>query len=336
MAVLRLVKEGDLAKVLSLAEYAGVGLTTLPANEGLLKYKIQDSCRSVVYPPDKPRGESFLFVLEDNDEIIGTSAVYTKVGGFEPFWTYKVRSKRICSKTLGVKKKIKFLRVKKEHSGPSEIGTLFLHPQKRKSNYGRLLSLGRFLFIAEYRGFFEDLILAEMRGRIDADGRSPFWDCVGSHFFDVSLEKADLMVNTDKSFIDDLFPRHPIYIPMLTTEAQSVIGQVHDKTAPAKYLLETEGFRLIDEVDIFEAGPILQAKTDQIRAVAQSRSGIFCEVGESVNDDLYMVAVVNDLASFRIGLSQLSFSEEGLVLPVELVRELELKPNDKLRLVKLR
>jgi arginine N-succinyltransferase len=336
MSVLRLVREDDLAGVLALAKYAGAGLTTLPADEALLKAKILDSCRSVEYPPSQPHGESFLFVLEKDEIIIGTCAVYTKVGGFDPFWTYKIRSKKIRSKSLKVNKKIQYLQVKKEHSGPSEIGTLFLHPDYRKDNHGRMLSLSRFLFMAHFRGFFEKTVLAEMRGRIDEKGNSPFWDCVGSHFFDLSLMKADLMVNRDKTFIDDLFPKHPIYIPMLSLEAQEVIGKVHEKTAPAKHLLESEGFKQINEVDIFEGGAILKVKTDSIRSVKQSQLAYYAGVSHRCDSEPYLIARCNDLNSFTACVSPLEHTDEGLFFPAETVDDLSLEKGDLIRFVKLR
>lgn len=50
-------------------------------------------------------------------------------------------------------------------------------------------------------------------------------------------------------------PKHPIYTHFLSDEAQSVIGQVHPQTAPARAVLEKEGFRYRNYVDIFDGGP---------------------------------------------------------------------------------
>ncbi len=47
-------------------------------------------------------------------------------------------------------------------------------------------------------------------------------------------------------------PKLPIYINLLSKEAQAVIGQVHDNTKPALKLLEREGFCCRDYVDIFD------------------------------------------------------------------------------------
>ncbi|NEN68476.1 arginine N-succinyltransferase, partial [Escherichia coli] len=56
-------------------------------------------------------------------------------------------------------------------------------------------------------------------------------------------------------------------ISLLPENARQVIGQVHPNTAPARAILEKEGFSWRGSVDIFDAGPVLEAETDQIRAV---------------------------------------------------------------------
>ena len=101
----------------------------------------------------RPRGECYLFVMVDtaNDKVIGTCGVTSKVGGFEPFYAYRLSSTAIASEMLNVHKDIQILTPVQEHSGPCEIGSLFLHPDYRRDGNGRLLSLSRFLFMAEHR-----------------------------------------------------------------------------------------------------------------------------------------------------------------------------------------
>ena len=40
---------------------------------------------------DNPKGESYLFVMENNNELVGICGIISKVGGFEPFYTYVTR-----------------------------------------------------------------------------------------------------------------------------------------------------------------------------------------------------------------------------------------------------
>lgn len=355
MLIFRPVKEDDLEGVYNLALKTGGGLTTLPPIKEKLMEKIRESVKNFHYLPSKPSGETYFFVLEEvgTKQIVGTSAIYSKVGGFQPFWTYEIKTINKTSKQLGVNKKVQYLQVKTEHNGPSEVGTLFLDPEWREGNNGRLLSLSRFLFVAEFRKLFETSFVAELRGRIDLNGESIFWDCLGAHFFDMPFEKADLMVNDDKSFIDDLMPKHPIYISLLPKEAQVVIGMVHDQSRPAMRLLEQEGFKQIDEVDIFEAGPIVEGETDSIRTVRESRRancvkgkpdavthekwGQVAEVQKGAGMRFYLVANVKSHQDFKVCVSEILVDESGDVsLPIQTVEALELEPGDPIRYVTVR
>ena len=104
----------------------------------------------------------------------------------------------------------------------------------------------------------EGVRVARQIGVVDAQGRSPFWEAIGRHFFDIDFPKADYLSMVNKRFIADLMPKHPIYIPLLPKEAQAVIGEVHDQTRPAMRILADEGFECCDQVDIFEGGPVVR------------------------------------------------------------------------------
>jgi arginine N-succinyltransferase len=213
-----------------------------------------------------------MFVAEDADthEVVGTSSIVSKVGGFQPFYNYKLEKSVHDSPHLGVHKEVPTLHLVADHNGPAEIGGLFLRPDYRKDQNGRLLSLSRFLFMAQHPHCFDPTVVAELRGVIDDQGQSPFWNALGRHFFDVELPKADYLSSVDKRFIADLMPRHPIYIPLLPEDAQNVIGKVHKNTEPALHLLTDEGFTESGMVDIFDAGPTLKCKMGDIRSVRLS------------------------------------------------------------------
>ncbi len=66
-------------------------------------------------------------------------------------------------------------------------------------------------------------------------------------------------------------PKHPLYIDFLSPEAQAVIGKVHPQTAPARTVLEKEGFRYLNYIDIFDGGPTLECDIDRVRAIRKSR-----------------------------------------------------------------
>ncbi|NQZ56446.1 MAG: arginine N-succinyltransferase [Lentisphaeraceae bacterium] len=345
MLIVRPVRLDDLQGVYKLAKMTTGGLTTLPPDKDRLSEKIRESVKNFEYQSSKPSGELYFLVLEDLQEnkIVGTSAIYSKVGGFFPFWTYEIKTVIKESPTLKVHKEIEYLQVKTEYNGPTEVGTLFLDPQYRHSNSGRLLSLSRFMLVASHRQNFEDHILAELRGRIDENDQSIFWDSLGAHFFGVPFQKADLKVNEDKSFIDDLMPKHPIYIPLLPKEAQMVIGMVHDSSRPAMRLLEKEGFKQIREVDIFEGGPIVKAATKDIRCIRDCRVAKVAKRSltlkpEAENSRFFLVANSKSIQTFKVAISIIAANKSGdeVQLPKEVSESLQLKPGDLIRYVELR
>ena len=122
-----------------------------------------------------------------------------------------------------------------------------------------------------HRARFADRILAELRGVIDDRGGSPFWDGVAGRFFGMTFQEADYFnaINGNQ-FIADLMPKHPVYVAMLNEEAKKVIGVPHPTGRAAMRMLENEGFAAEGYVDIFDGGPTMTARTDQVRAVRKS------------------------------------------------------------------
>lgn len=314
MIVIRPVAATDLDQLEHLATLAGFGLTTLPKDRSLLEKRIHASLESFEKASDQPAGEVYLFVSEDltSGTLIGTSGIVSKVGGFEPFYAYKIETSVHESRMLDVHKEIQTLHLVQDHNGPCEIGSLFLAPDYRKDGNGRLLSLARFLFMAQFRDFFESQVIAEMRGVVDNKGLSPFWDALGRHFFKVEYPTADYLSMVSKKFIADLMPTHPIYIPLLPQSAQDVIAKTHQNTCPARYLLESEGFAFNEMVDIFEAGPVLACARDAIRSVNDSR----CATVKHISDepiDSPMFLVSNTHLDFRACQSALTLHDDNTV-----------------------
>lgn len=273
MFVIRPVQASDLDGLLALAGQTSFGLTTLPRDADWLAGRIRDSEEAFRRLPDqRPRGEAYLFVLDDTStgRVLGTAGIVSKVGGFEPFYAYRIETSVHESKMLGIRKEIQTLHLEKLHDGPCEIGSMFLHPELRGRGLGRPLSLARFLFIADHPWSFDETVIAEMRGVLDDAGRSEFWDAVGRHFFEIDYPKADYLSLLNKRFIADLMPTHPIYIPLLPPAAQAVIGRVHPETEPALAILRQEGFAATGRVDIFEAGPIVGCPRDELRLMQES------------------------------------------------------------------
>ena len=334
MVIVRPVSMEDLDALAELAGLAGVGLTTLPKDRALLAKRIERSETSFRRFADRPGGESYLFVMEDTvaRRVIGACGIVSKVGGFEPFYGYRIETQLFESPAIGVHKEVPILKLHEEHDGPAEIGSLFLHPDWRKEGNGRLLQLVRFLFMAEHPELFETTVLSEIRGVLDERGHSPFWDALGRHFFGIDFAEADRLSVVNKKFIAELMPDHPIYIPLLPPDAQAVIGKPHKDSERAVKNLEAEGFRFANMVDIFDAGPVESCPRDEIRTVRESRRAVISAIsGEAINGPEYMIGTTTP--AFRACKGCAEVSRAGVRVTAAAAAALELKVGDAVRIV---
>lgn len=339
MYVIRPVELNDLDRLLELTELTSFGLTTLPKDRNLLERRVRASRKAFMHLDDyEPSGQSFLFVIEDTAAqlVMGTAGIVTKVGGFEPFYKYRIECSVHESRMLDLRKEIPVLHLQEDHDGPCEIGSLFLHPDARRGGVGRALSFSRFLFMAEYPQLFETEVIAEMRGVIDEEGRSPFWDALGKHFFELEFPKADYLSIVNKEFIGDMMPRYPIYIPLLPREAQAVIGEVHELTRPARRILEKEGFEFRQQVDIFEGGPVLHCDRVKIRSIRDSRSAVVQEIVADDPEDGAELLLASQSAGFRACRGVATLMDGGLRLTQTVADALQVHIGASIRHVSLK
>jgi arginine N-succinyltransferase len=232
---------------------------------------------------------------------------------------------------LNVRNEVRVLYLDEEHDGPCVVGSLFLSPQYRRGGAGRLLSLCRFLFMAQFPEYFDPEVIAEMRGVVDGQGRSPFWDALGRHFFDIDYPTADYLSMVNKRFIADLMPKHPIYIPLLPPEAQAVIGKVHEQTEPAMRMLKDEGFRESGRVDIFDGGPVVRCPLAEIRTVRTSLlAPITGIVDVPLEGEPYLLC--NGRQDFRACQGPLQLLPDGTVrIGIQQAMALKMKVGDSVR-----
>jgi arginine N-succinyltransferase len=180
-----------------------------------------------------------------------------------------------------------------------------------------------------------------MRGYQAEDGTSPFYEGLGRHFFKMDFDHVDgLTALGKKSFIAELMPRQPLYVAYLPEDAQAVIGQVHRSTLPARKLLEQEGMHYEGYVDIFDAGPVLQGRAKELRAVRESVLSVADEGQPQSLGDADVTLVSNTrLDDFRMILTQTEASTQRGVSRVPLsVRELQMlhcQPGDPVRTLTL-
>ncbi|MGS2721640.1 arginine N-succinyltransferase [Paraglaciecola aestuariivivens] len=312
MKIIRPIRQSDYQYLYSIAQESGVGFTSLPVNDELLHSKIDKSIKSFASDCSQPNDESYLFVMQDTEtgEVVGTSGIESSVGLDDAFYHYHLGKVVHASRELNVYNTVDILTLCNDYTGVSEICTLFLKQNARKGLNGRLLSKFRFLFMQEHQERFAEIIIAEMRGISDEKGCSPFWQWLEEHFFSMDFPTADYLTGIgQKQFIAELMPKYPVYVSLLSKQAQAVIGKVHEKTKPALQLLEQEGFSCRGYVDIFDAGPTVEANLKHIRTAQASQRKSVKVVAQLPESASQFFAINTKVEDFR-GISTKLINEQ--------------------------
>lgn len=315
--LIRPVRSEDQEEILGLAQKAGIGMSSLPPDAEVLERKIANSIRSFAGDPARPKEESFLLVMEDTEQkrLVGTTGLVAHVGLSRPFYSYKLSTVVQANSEMDIYSQQHVLHMVNDYTDATEIGSLFLLPEYRRDGLGRLLSRCRYLMLAEFPTLFSETVIAEIRGVSTPDGGAPFYNHLARHFFHMSFAQADYTSATmGNQFIADLMPKYPIYVNLLPQEAQEVIGKPLPDSAAAMRLLMREGFRFEGYVDVFDAGPTLQAERYRIRGVQQSRRCEIENIVDSLDDGQYHMISTTAMDSFAIVRDRLQPTPGGTVI----------------------
>lgn len=339
MMRIRPIAAPDYPALLHFAEESGHGFTSLPKDEGQLSDRIERAVAAVNTSEDHTGAAGYLFVMEDIDSgaVVGTTGIEARVGLQDAFYHYHLSKVVHHSRELGIYNTQDVLTLCNDYTGVSELCTLFLTPAARARQNGHLLSRCRMLFMAEHPQRFADRVIAELRGVSDAQGRSPFWTWLQKHFFSMDLADAIHRVGMgQKSFIAELMPHYPVYVSLLDQAAQDVISEVHLETRPARRLLEKEGFTFRGYVDIFDAGPSVEAYRKDIRSVRHSERYIIA-AGNGLAGAPMMLIANTAVADFRATLApaRVNPDTDTLTVDPEVLRALELGSGDAVRALRI-
>jgi arginine N-succinyltransferase len=270
MIVLRPCRLADLSAVEAIAAASAVGITSLPPDHDRLREKIANSMHSLAAEVDVCGEESYFFVLENitTGEVIGTSGIVASAGFHDRFYSYRNEIIVHASQQLGVSNKIHSLHLCHDLTGLALLSSFFIKPEHQDGALPQLLSRARLLFMAEHANRFPDRIAAESPGVCDDEGNSPFWNAVGKRFFNMGYPQAEqLSGGRSKTFIAELMPQYPIYVPLLPADAKLAIGQLHPVGELPFSILMDEGFEADTYIDIFDGGPTVDARISGLRSV---------------------------------------------------------------------
>ena len=327
--VIRAATQGDLQALYEMAKLTGGGFTNLPADRNSLRAKLDRSGKGYVREDDALGDDLFVLVLENTEtgEVRGTSQLFTRVGQSWPFYSYRLATLTQHSQELERTVRAELLSLVTDLEGSSEVGGLFLHPSERAGGLGLLLARSRYLFIASHRPRFGDRILAELRGIIDERGGSPFWDAIGGKFFGMSFQEADeFNAIPGNQFIADLMPKHPVYVAMLPEEARRVIGLPHPSGRAAMRMLENEGFSYDGYVDIFDGGPTMIARTDNVTSIRNAACAPVSDVTLAKGEKALLAT--GRLAEFRCCYGARQLTADGVAIDVRAAELLGVSEGD--------
>lgn len=328
---IRAARDEDLQHLYEMAKLTGGGFTNLPPDKPALRAKLDRSHAAFARGDEEDATDDlFVLILEnvETGEVRGTCQIFTRVGQKWPFYSYRIGTVTKHSQELKRTFRAEILSLVNDLEGCSEVGGLFLHPGERAGGLGLLLARARYLFIAQHRARFADRILAELRGVIDEAGGSPFWDGVAGRFFGMNFQQADEFNATHgNQFIADLMPKHPVYTAMLSESARSVIGLPHPSGRAAMRMLENEGFAFESYIDIFDGGPTMTARTDQVKTVREAQQATIATIDTGGEPAL---VAAGHLSSFQATLAQVKSVEGGVVLDPVSASALNLQKDDEI------
>lgn len=332
MLVVRPAGPADLDHLLELAILSGPGFTSLPEDPDQLSERLDLSRDSFTGQlPAQERWYTLMMEETDTGDVDGIASVKATVGLKRPFFSFRIANNPAQSPSLGLRLDHQTLTLVNECAGWTEVGSLFLKADRRKGGAGRLLSQSRYMLIGAQPDLFAETVLAELRGVFTPDGACPFWDHVAHKFFPMEFDQADMMTgSTDKQFILDLAPRHPIYVELLPEPARAVIGKVHPQGVAAMALLESEGFRPNGLVDIFDAGPTVTCPRDHIRTVRDARR-LSVVLADEVEAELPSLVSTDSVSSFRALRARAAIDGDTVHLTTEVADALKVRAGDTVR-----
>ncbi|GGJ91323.1 arginine/ornithine succinyltransferase subunit alpha [Pseudomonas matsuisoli] len=335
MLLLRPARMSDLAEVQRLASESPLGVTSLPNDAGRLRDKIVASEASFGAEVSFNGEESYFFVLEETDsgQLAGCSGIIASAGYSEPFYSFRNETFVHNSRQLNIQNKIHVLSLCHDLTGNSLLTSFHVDHGLAGAAGAELNSRGRLLFMADHPERFADAVVVEIIGQSDEQGQSPFWNAVGRNFFDMSYAEAERLGGMrSRAYLAELMPHYPIYVPLLSDEAQDAMGLVHPRAQVSFDILMREGFETDHYIDIFDGGPTVHARVSGIRSIAHSHEVAFA-VGKTSGERAFLIAN-GRLQDFRATIATLDWMPGApLVMPADVAELLELRTGESVRLV---
>ena len=337
--LLRPCEPDDLPALERFAAASPVGITTLPNNRAALADRLARSCHA--FATDDASGEEiYLFALQEigSEKVIGISGIAARAGFSDRFYSFRNEFVVHRSSALGVSTRVHTLHLCHDLTDVSLLISFHIDAAYAHTLAPQLLSRARLLFIAQHPERFADRLAAESAGIADDNGRCPLWDAVGRRFFGMDYPAVERLTGgRSKSFIADLMPPSPVYVPLLPEEAQWAIGQLHPVAELPFSILLDEGFDTDTYVDIFDGGPTVQERIAMLKTVSRSRvlAAQHAELTDVAPQACWQIVASAALGRFRAVLIQGKANAQDIALDRAAFDALAVMPGELVRVAEL-
>lgn len=344
MIVVRPAVSSDLSSIYKLAcSMAGQGMTTLPADLDAIQRKLGASEASFGTPVGEIRpadlsSHQYVFIATDSENaesgIAGISAIYPSVeqhfmsGLISPRTADLRDQKLIFAPVLG---------------GLTEIGSLVVaEPYRNVTESGKLLSRSRFAFMAAAPSRFRQTVFTELRGAVNAQGRSICGEWLSQRLFGCSMAEADSMLalkGHDQIYGTMSMP--VIAARDIPAAVRQNLGVAHMLSARAQRILEKyEDMRYEGFFDAAQGGPQLTGIISHTSTVSGMNAIASASRSPAYRNMLTLKMTVNDLpgtmpttivtnakdgTAFRSVCCQFAESAAGVVISKAAAHALELE-----------
>lgn len=336
MLTIRPARYADLDALAALAAGVPAADVSLPTETRELERLLTRSGDAFAADIDFPGEEEYLLVALDGAETLVGAILLIAAAG-HPGADYSFRNETIvhASHELGVNHRIYALTLSHELSGFTLLRPPVTVAGAHAMRIERALLQAALCFIAENPARFAEDLIAPLPGIVDERGESPFWSAVGSKFFGVSYREAErLALGKDRSFMAELMPHYPIYVPLLPESAQTVLGQTRGEFMTAYGLLTDEGFEGERYVDVFDGGPVFYVKRELARTVHSARVCALRIVPTPPPDAAECLLTNREVRHFRAVWAMAGTDADGAVTASEdVAARLELIDQDEVRCV---
>jgi arginine N-succinyltransferase len=303
----------DLDVIETFSKAATFSIRTLKPDRARLAARVERSLKAFAGSEPPNGDEIYHFVLEDLQagRVVGTSGIVASAAANGRFYCYHNEFLVHGSEELGITNREHTLRLCEDLSDHTLLSSIYIEPAYSATLAPQLLSRGRLLFIRSYPHLFAERIGAENPGLCDDAGQSPVWDALGHRFFQMPFPEAEQRTGgRSKSFIAELMPRMPVYVSLLSKEAQWAMGQLHPDGELPFGILVAEGFDVDSYVDIFDGGPIAEARVAMLRTVVSALNVELRGAG-AVAGEAWLVANL-ERAAFRATLTPAHLLDDTL------------------------